>query len=315
MNKTPDTNATPVRAAHPETATALFLKWLTVALTVALVFLVAFSGLSPQKRRDGDKGADAAIASSLIERVEQVEKRLAALESSPAVKGAERQDDAAALSALKGDLASLSAALDTLRVRAEEKERSLDQDWRTVRADLETLVLFAGLEREASRGAPFGAQHRAMVAACALNAPASEVLAVLAPFAATGHPSAGSLVRQWHEGVAARAGAAWMKAQARSWHERILAGLDSLVSIRSLARPTPMGRAIDDVATALDSGRLQDALEKARAWPDPARESVRDWIDALDSRLKIEGALAVLGERLAEKGKTPPASQGEGNSP
>ena len=250
---------------------------LTPSASAGVESVVAQLGNNTPKSTDGD-----------------VAKRLAALES----KTATTPDD---LKAAKQSLDSLTANVLKVDERLAKLEQS-DLLELARRASLATAV--ANLTRAAQSSAPFKTEFDVV----ATMMPGDKRLAEIAPAAAKGLPTSGTLIATFGNTADAALDAERLQKSEDIW-TRLAANFSALIS----ARPT--GEAEGNTTDArlaraelrMKAGDLVAAVKEMRAIRGAACEQLKPWLANAAARVNLEKALAELNTHAIEALKGPSA--------
>jgi predicted nucleic acid-binding Zn-ribbon protein len=157
------------------------------------------------------------------------------------------------------------------------------------------VVLAERLSRALSQGTPYA---EVLAALRELDADQAR-LAALEPFAQEGAPTAAALARQFEP-----LGDTIIR-QSRSgdsWGDRFLRMADQVVSVRPVDAPgaTDAPSLVARIESALEEGRLQDALSAWEALPEPARQDSQDFGQQLQRRAAAdESARAIAADAVS----------------
>lgn len=239
----------------------------------------------------------------LSQDVQEVDNRLASLETARAALGDTRQ----ALDGLSGRLGALETSVAALDQRLGETAAVAERD-RAAETRAQALVLAVSQLRDATAGgAPYAT---ALAAAQAAGDGADDVAAPLAALAAradSGVPGRSSLQADF-PAMARAVRAADAVAPEAGWVDQALARLEGLVTIR------PEAGEVDGDGTAailaraegrLAHGNLAGAVDALGDLDGAAADAAAGWIADAQARLALEDALqAVTGAAIARLGQT-----------
>jgi hypothetical protein len=234
----------------------------------------------------------AAIAGEARARAEATAAALAELTTKLPAQGAVGKGDLDALAARVGDVERASKAL-----AAEVANHPPGND-RASRLAAAAAALKAAVER----GDPFAPE----LAAATAFGPDPQSLAALAPFAASGLPSAVSLARELSDLTPALRQAAGIAPQEGGFLERLQSSAEKLVRIRRVEEvpgsdPAAIIARIDVKAARAD---LAGALAELASLPDAARAPAQAWIKKAQARAAaVDAARKLSADALAGLGK------------
>ena len=198
----------------------------------------------------------------------------------------EADDDGARLKALEAsvqDLQAQAASVDTKRISAA------------------VAVAFAELRLATNTGAPFENERASLRHAAEQDTVVAALTAKLEPLAVSGAPTLETL-RELFLSQAGAAQAAAHQAEARTWQDRLLAKMESLISIRPLHNSSgpDLWAAID---ADLAAHRLASALDKAAQLPEAAQSLLKTWREQALRRQEVETIMKDIAARLLDTGK------------
>ncbi len=197
-------------------------------------------------------------------------------------------DIAAAIAPVSGKLAALEQSV--AAVAASEESR---------RAAAERILLtleLAGLKRAVERGEPYARELAEVRAASA----GKWDLSAFERSSERGVPARASLEREFHDVSRAVLDAA-NEPQEGSIFGRLVAGAKSVVRVRKVdyaADDASVEAVTDRMAKALETGRLDSVIAEAGRLPPRARAAARGWLDKVEARHAIDGAIATIENQL-----------------
>jgi uroporphyrinogen-III synthase len=229
---------------------------------------------------------------ALPQQLAALDQRIAALEKlSPTQAGASAAD----LAALKSDLAALKGSL-----------AALDTRLKTTGARTGVALALGDLRRAVESGGPFASSLDALKNAAAGDGQLAQALdpsiAALAPAAAGGAPTLADLQAGFADASAAILAGAPEPAAGASFTDRVLAKLQSLVSIQPMGGNASPGEATGDTDEAhvaragakLTAGDLDAAVAELSALTGKPADAAAPWLARARIRLTTEKALADL---------------------
>ena len=226
----------------------------------------------------------------------KLEARVAALEShaatTPALPGnIPATTDVTAAPAVPApetgatDHAVLAVTVNELRNRLETTERASRQAHDEARAAQVVALAYADAL----------AHLRTAVQS---NPALADPLTALAPYAETGAPTTEAL----HESLVAQettARAAYDKAHAEHWWERLLITVKNLISVHPL-HGLGADADVTPIESALNKGDAAAARETFTALPPDMQQALAAWRNQLEARYTIDDALRTLAARLTD---------------
>lgn len=252
--------------------------------------------------RPAAEGTDPALA-----------ERVSALEESVANATSAATADAAAVEALKTQLAGAEQAIQSLRAeiasnkqaleqsttRLDEAERKLEEP----RSDVEMAraIALSGLKTAIDRGGPFLSELDALKSV----SPEDPAVEALTPLASNGVPSRSDLVRDFNQ-VADDILSAINKPEAgEGWTDRLLASARSLVKVRPVGNvegETPEA-IVARVENKLQNGDLKGAALEWETLPEAGKQASSDFATKLKNRIEAEERVAsALSQTVAGNG-------------
>jgi hypothetical protein len=227
--------------------------------------------------------------------IEDLGARLTALEAKLATTPDDVKATQAALAAQTTNLTGLTTRLDTFAERLTKLESS-DLIEMARRASLASAI--ANLMRAAQGSAPFKSEFDVVASLL----PGEPRLKELAPLAAKGMPTAGTLIAQFGDKVDAAMDVERL-AKAEDVWARLSANFMALVSSRKVGEVgdnTTEGR-LARAELRLKAGDLGAAVRELNQIKGPAREPLKLWLADAVARVKLEAALAELNTRAIQE--------------
>ncbi|MDR7030255.1 mitofilin family membrane protein [Rhizobium rosettiformans] len=252
--------------------------------------------------RPAAEGTDPA----LVERVSALEQSVANATSAPTA-------DAAAVEALKTQLAGAEQAIQSLRseiasnkqaleqstTRLDEAERKLEEP----RSDVEMAraIALSGLKTAIDRGGPFLSELDALKSV----SPEDPAVAALTPLASNGVPSRSDLVRDFNQVADEILSAINQPEAGEGWTDRLLASARSLVKVRPVGNvegETPEA-IVARVENKLQNGDLKGAALEWETLPEAGKQASSDFATKLKNRIEAEERVAsALSQTVAGNG-------------
>lgn len=252
--------------------------------------------------RPAAEGTDPALA----ERVSALEQSVANATSAPTA-------DAAAVEALKTQLAGAEQAIQSLRAeiasnkqaleqsttRLDEAERKLEEP----RSDVEMAraIALSGLKTAIDRGGPFLSELDALKSV----SPEDPAVAALTPLAGNGVPSRSDLVRDFNQVADEILSAINQPEAGEGWTDRLLASARSLVKVRPVGNvegETPEA-IVARVENKLQNGDLKGAALEWETLPEAGKQASSDFATKLKNRIEAEERVAsALSQTVAGNG-------------
>lgn len=252
--------------------------------------------------RPAAEGTDPALA----ERVSALEQSVANATSAPTA-------DAAAVEALKTQLAGAEQAIQSLRAeiasnkqaleqsttRLDEAERKLEEP----RSDVEMAraIALSGLKTAIDRGGPFLSELDALKSV----SPEDPAVAALTPLASNGVPSRSDLVRDFNQVADDILSAINQPEAGEGWTDRLLASARSLVKVRPVGNvegETPEA-IVARVENKLQNGDLKGAALEWETLPEAGKQASSDFATKLKNRIEAEERVSsALSQTVAGNG-------------
>ena len=235
-------------------------------------------------------GAPAALEASR-KKADEIAARLAALESKLATTPDDIKAAQTSIATQTLNLADLTARLDTFSERITKLESS-DLIEMARRASLASAI--ANLMRAAQSSAPFKSEFDVVASLI----PTEPRLKEIAPLAAKGLPTAGTLIAQFGDKADAAMDIERL-AKAEDMWARLSANFMALVSSRKTGEvgdDTTEGR-LARGGLRLKAGDLGAAVRELRGIQGPAREPLKAWLSDAAARVELEATLAELNTR------------------
>lgn len=248
-------------------------------ILIALFVAVGFWSFGLGKKAPNDSALEPLAA--LEARVVALEKKA---ESFPQGDGALSPNEANA--DIYGKLQALETKLDETLL---SKNKTGDEK--------AVVLSFVRLRMAAMTGFPFDDSVKDFRRFSNRDEAMDAFLNALEPLAREGVSTVSSLGESWH-GARLRAQAAVKKAAATTWREKILAMLETLVSIKTENSEKTGADAFDAIAQDLEHGKISSALERIAGLPKEAQPALEEWCARAKARAEVEKLLDALHARL-----------------
>jgi hypothetical protein len=227
--------------------------------------------------------------------VQQLDRRLAALEAKPAAPAGEIAD-------LRQQLAKLAPAVADLTARVAAVEKAAPAQSAADPTDSALLLTLLRIRDAVEVARPFATEYDAFAALAQARPEVAAAAAPLAEPAKTGVASRAVLIARLHRlaGVIATAEAPPAEPD---WSDKVLARLRGLVTIRRIdgAGQSEPEAAVSAAERALRSGDLAAAIATLDWLAGPPAEAARPWLETARQRLAVEAALARVEELLTAR--------------
>ena len=255
-----------------------------------------------QDRQDAAKNATALqeTAAQTASTMQQLDRRIAALEARPAAPAGE-------IAELRQQLAKLSTAVTDLtgRVAAAEKaatEKAPPAQSAADPTDSSLLLTLLRIREAVEVARPFAAEYDAFAALAQARPEIAAAAAPLAEPAKSGVASRAVLIARLHRLAGAIATAEAPPAEA-DWSDRVLARLRGLVTIRRIdgAGQSEPEAAVSGAERTLRGGDLAAAIAALAGLAGPPAEAARPWLQMARQRLAVEAALHRVEELLTAR--------------
>ncbi|MEX2618537.1 MAG: mitofilin family membrane protein [Alphaproteobacteria bacterium] len=274
------------------------------SLEAALNALPTDSGPAPELSAQLDR-----LSQDLAQGIAKTEQLAARIGESERSIAEVRGDSLAASESMKADIAALKADFAALREEVSTltgKVTALDAREAAVAGRTTGLALaVVSLERAVLDGAPFAGLLTAIERLADDDPVVASSIAVLAPDAATGIPSAATLIKRF-DAVAATLGEPLWAETGTGWVDRMLQKVDSVIAVRRIedsagnilpARQAELAVARGDLQAAVDA--LADATGAAADWVRDAKRHIA--AERAVAALRVH-AVEMLGKGMAESG-------------
>lgn len=239
--------------------------------------------------------ADPAQVAALEARIKALEAKLdSGALAAPSAKVGPDQDD---MQKLKENLAGLSAALGGLETQIQKTAETTQTVQQDAKANVASVMAYFRLYTASRGGEAFEGERQAMRRAISDDQAVIDLLIKLEPLALTGVPTIGALQAEWQQ-RAPEAEAALRKAAAKTWQDRIIVALESLVSIRTLGGESSTSLSFAAIEADLAQGRLAAALEKLAALSKDAQAMMEPWRKKAAKRLEAETLIAQIADQM-----------------
>ncbi len=296
-------------AARGGSATASLLFLLTL-------FLLFFGlGAAMEKVSPVHPQKDEALEA----RLERAEKKIEALErrfheplaepSAPNLPNAAA--DAMNLEGVSQNLSNIAGVLASLQEQIRASSETTNKVRETTKAGLAITLAFVQMQAEALAGRPFEKERQVLRGLIGDDQTMIDLLLKLEPSALQGAAPIATLREEW-AATGEQAQAALRKSAAKTWQDRVIVALESLVSVRSLSPSSGGTFSLAGVDLDLARGDLAAALDKTSSFPDEAGQVVEPWRARAKARLEMERGIAALADHLIGQGEEenpPPAAE------
>ncbi|MBV8166151.1 MAG: hypothetical protein JO021_05115, partial [Alphaproteobacteria bacterium] len=205
------------------------------------------------------------------------------------------KQDVTALGERTGKLADQIAGL---QARVEQAEQTQQKAVNESGRQAAFAVAVAELANVARAGRPFATSLQT-VSGLSHDPALDDLLKSVQPFAERGAPTHERLKLEFHD-AARRAHGAQVAAQYDGWLGRVIATLESAVTIRRVGAEVAGDDAEAKLARAgarLDADDLAGAVAALQGLPEPAARTLAPWLEQARARLALETALQRLTER------------------
>jgi hypothetical protein len=260
-----------------------------------------------QDRQDAAKSLAALqpTAAQMAATVQQLDRRIAALEAKPVAPAGAPPGE---IADLRQQLAKLASTITELGTRIDAAEKAIAAEKATPApsaadpADSALLLTLLRIRDAVEVARPFAAEYDAFTA---LAQPRPEVAAAAAPLAEpakTGVASRAVLVARLHALAGAITTAEAPPAEP-DWSDKVLARLRGLVTIRRIdsAGQSEPEAAVSAAERALRGGDLAGAIAALDRLTGPLAEAGRPWLQMARNRLAVEAALHRVEELLTAR--------------
>lgn len=227
---------------------------------------------------------------SLNERVNALAARVGQNTVTPATPR-QGSDNAAAAT----DVAALSSAVTALQTQVQQAGSHAAHTRQETQALLAAAIAFIQLRETATTGQGFAPELAAMRAASKNDGTFQNLLGALDFYAAKGAPVA-AMLREELLAREAAASQAVDRNAAMGWREKILAELQTLISIRPLHGGGETAFAAMEAALAKND--LAGALTALKTLPPEAQQALGDWQAEAEARQKIDETLRAIADRF-----------------
>lgn len=281
------------RVTNAETAVAAA----TVGGNLANLNLSPGSGTGPAP----GAALNTLAATDTRKQIDDLSARVAAVET----KTAEIQTTKDSIAKIDTGMADVTTRVDALGARVTKVE-SADVLALARRASFANAV--ANLSRAAQGSAPFKVEYDVV----ASMVPDDQGLKTIAPAAAKGVPTAGTLIATFGNAADAAVDAE-NASKSKDWSSKIWTNFTSLVSSRVIGE-TEGATTESRIARAevrLNAGDLAAAVRELSAVSGPARKPLTPWLAQAQSRVQLEKSLADLNMRARESLASPIGDAGD----
>jgi hypothetical protein len=244
-------------------------------------------------------------AAQMAATVQQLDRRIAALEAKPVAPAGVPPGE---IADLRQQLAKLASTITDLGIRIDAAEKTIAAEKATPAqsaadpTDSALLLTLLRIREAVEVARPFAAEYDAFTA---LAQPRPEIAAAAAPLAEpakTGVASRTVLVARLH-GLAGVIVSAEAPPAEPDWSDRVLARLRGLVTIRRIdgVGQSEPEAAVTSAERALRGGDLAAAIAALDRLTGPPAEAARPWLQMARQRLAVEAALHRVGELLTAR--------------
>jgi hypothetical protein len=252
-----------------------------------------------QKQDRQDAAASAAALQQTVGQaastMQQLDRRIAALEARPAAPAGEIAD-------LRQQLAKLAAAVVDLNTRVAAAEKAAPAQSASDPTDSALLLTLLRIREAVEIARPFVAEYDAFIARAQARPEIAAAAAPLAEPAKSGVASRTVLIARLHALAGAIATAEAPPTEA-DWGDKVLARLRGLVTIRRIdgAGQSEPEAAVSGADRTLRGGDLAAAIAALDRLAGPPAEAARPWLQMARQRLAVEAALHRVEELLTAR--------------
>jgi hypothetical protein len=260
-----------------------------------------------QDRQDAAKSLAALqpTAAQMAATVQQLDRRIAALEAKPVAPAGAPPGE---IADLRQQLAKLASTITELGTRIDAAEKAIAAEKATPApsaadpADSALLLTLLRIRDAVEVARPFAAEYDAFTALAQPRPEAAAAAAPLAEPAKTGVASRAVLVARLHALAGAITTAEAPPAEP-DWSDKVLARLRGLVTIRRIdsAGQSEPEAAVSAAERALRGGDLAAAIAALDRLAGPPAEAARPWLQMARQRLAVEAALHRVEELLTAR--------------
>ncbi len=249
-----------------------------------------------QDRQDAAKGTASLqqSAGEVASPMQQLDRRLAALEAKPSAPAGPTVGE---IAELRQQLAKLSTAVADLTTRLAAAETAAAEKAAPAQSpadptDSALLLTLLRIREAVEIARPFAAEYDAFIALAQARPEIAAAIAPLAEPAKSGVVSRAVLIARLHDLAGAIVTAEAPPAEA-DWGDKALARLRGLVTIRRIdgAGQSEPEAAVNAAERTLRGGDLAAAIAALDRLADPAAEAARPWLQMARQRLAVETAL------------------------
>ena len=325
--------AAPETTAPAKRPTSMLAVWMVVVMLIAAFVAItiwrqisAHDPLARQTQNVGDSHSGIIINQSgknnvslsdfniakqaileLAARLDKAEQQINSLKNAaatqstimaaPAATPAPTAANAEEMTALKNSLASLTASYEHL-----QEQLLLSKGSDNTQHQQMQVILYSLMRNLANVGQSFLPEFQQFQQASAGQINLQETIAKLEPLANLNTPTRKALQEKFAEQFGSLSHTVRLS-DAKNWHERLWAEVQSLVVIRPL-HSDPNAAQVDpqnlltQIEAALSEAKLSQALTLSHKLPESAQDILQDWQTALEQRLALDNALAQLGQQI-----------------
>ena len=284
---------------------------LSVALLLILFSVIAGALLGYELIGKSSNNKMASLA--VTDRLDRLEQRVTVLEQKlgkeivTPVASEEVDPHADRVSAVKDDLVDLAGALKAFEEKLNQSSQRTETIDRTAKTGQATVLAFVQMQYAVRAGLPFETERVALYSLIPESAEKLlEQLDLLQPYASEGVQRVDVLLDGWCR-LEPDIQAAIRKAGAKTWQDRVVVALESLVSIRYLSQNQGKTLAFDDIKTDLAAYRVEKALNKVSELSPDVQKITQKWREQATARIQAEKAIRTIAAVLInmEQPQTP----------
>jgi len=281
------------------TAVAMFILAVGFGVLVGPAVTQRMSSVSSQHEVAQPSTVSEARFADLEKRLKVIEDKQTSTDQ-PVTQGAATDKDLGDLASLKTGLIGLAESLSKLQDDLSKTTERTTQVSVHTGTGLASVVAYLQMHTAAFLGKPYEAERQTLRSTLVNDAPAQAIIERMEKDAVSGVPTIQALQSQF-EPLALEAQMAIRKAAAKTWQDRIIVGIESLVSIGKLSGAggiEPL--AIKGVHLDLANDKLQTVIDKIDSYPPEAKEILKSFREQVVQRLEAENNFATLAASLIE---------------
>ena len=234
---------------------------------------------------------------SLNNRIQMVEAKLNGIKEAPAaVVGTNDSTQAepvlsARFSRMQNDIEGLSATLSALQSEIKAKDVIAAESREAATIQMADMLGFIALREAINSGRAFTNELAALRDHAKKDPEFQTMLTRLDSYAANGTPTLSML----HDTLVQREAAvhsALVKGAAQNWWQRLVASLQSLITVRS--QHSGDAESLAQLETALAKGNAASSMEAFKALPADAQQNLADWQQQLTARQECDDVLRAI---------------------